>query len=98
MAAKDINDNQARENITAVGSLSSLDPALKYFKYWVEFQGRSGDNTSRFSQEIVHLGIGYIVNNTTSFWHRSCLSAHCRVIFKNHIQLAKNLAAIIAER
>lgn len=64
----DINDNQTWGNITAVGSLSSFNPALKNLKYWAEFQGRFGDNTSRFSQAIIRPGIGYVINNTTSVW------------------------------
>ncbi len=64
----DINDNQTWGNITAVGSLNSFNPALKNFKYWAEFQGRFGDNTSRFSQAIIRPGIGYVINNTTSVW------------------------------
>jgi hypothetical protein len=64
----DINDNQTWGNITAVGSLSSFNPALKNFKYWAEFQGRFGDNTSRFSQAIIRPGIGYDINTTTSVW------------------------------
>lgn len=64
----DINDNQTWGNITAVGSLSSFNPALKNFKYWAEFQGRFGDNMSRFSQAIIRPGIGYDINNTTSVW------------------------------
>jgi len=64
----DINDNQTWGNVTAVGSLSSLNSALKNFKYWAEFQGRFGDNTSRFSQAIIRPGIGYVINPTTSVW------------------------------
>ena len=64
----DINDNQTWGNITAVGSLSSFNLALKNFKCWAEFQGRFGDNMSRFSQAIIRPGIGYVINNTTSVW------------------------------
>ncbi|RFC39978.1 MAG: Protein of unknown function (DUF2490) [Candidatus Nitrotoga sp. CP45] len=67
-AAKDINDFQTWGTATAVGSLENVNPALKNFKYWAEFQGRFGDDTSRFSQAIIRPGIGYAINNTTSVW------------------------------
>jgi hypothetical protein len=68
IAAKDINDFQTWGTATAVGSLENVNPALKNFKYWAEFQGRFGDDTSRFSQAIIRPGIGYAINNTTSVW------------------------------
>ncbi len=68
IAAKDINDFQTWVTATAVGSLENVNPALKNFKYWAEFQGRFGDDTSRFSQAIIRPGIGYAINNATSVW------------------------------
>jgi len=68
IAAKDINDFQTWGTATAVGSLENVNPALKNFKYWAEFQGRFGDDTSRFSQAIIRPGMGYAINHTTSIW------------------------------
>ncbi|MDQ3267806.1 MAG: DUF2490 domain-containing protein [Pseudomonadota bacterium] len=68
IAAKDINDFQTWGTATAIGSLASYHPALNNFKYWAEFQGRFGDDTSRFSQAIIRPGIGYVLNNTTTAW------------------------------
>jgi hypothetical protein len=68
IAAKDINDFQTWGTATAVGSLENVNPALKNFKYWAEFQGRFGDDTSRFSQAIIRPGVGYVISNTTSVW------------------------------
>ena len=68
IAAKDINDFHTWGTATAVGSLENVNPALKNFKYWAEFQGRFGDDTSRLSQAIIRPGIGYALNNTTSVW------------------------------
>lgn len=68
IAAKDINDFHTWGTATAVGSLESFYPALMNFKYWAEFQGRFGDDTSRLSQAIIRPGIGYALNNTTSVW------------------------------
>lgn len=41
-------DFQTWGSITATGSLSVLNPALKNFKYWLEGQGRFGNNSSFF--------------------------------------------------
>ncbi|MEO6421929.1 MAG: DUF2490 domain-containing protein [Candidatus Nitrotoga sp.] len=68
IATNDINDFQTWGTATAVGSLENVNPALKKFKYWAEFQGRFGDDTSRFSQAIIRPGVGYEINNTTSVW------------------------------
>ena len=40
IAAQDIVDHQTWVNVTAVGSLESVHPALNNFKYWAELQGR----------------------------------------------------------
>ncbi len=68
IAAKDINDFQTWGTATAIGSLENVNPAIKKFKYWAEFQGRFGEDSSRFSQAIIRPGIGYAINNTTSVW------------------------------
>jgi hypothetical protein len=61
-------DFQTWGNITAVGSFDSLKPAWKDYKYWLEGQGRFGNNTSRFSQSVMRLGLGYAINSKTSVW------------------------------
>ena len=68
IATQDIIDHQTWVNVTAVGSLKSVHPALNNFKYWAELQGRFGDNTSRFSQGMIRPGIGYKLNATTDVW------------------------------
>lgn len=52
----------------ATGSLGVIHPDLKNFKYWIEGQGRFGDDTSRFSQGMVRNGLGYVLNEKTSIW------------------------------
>jgi len=52
----------------ATGSLGVIHPEWKNFKYWVEGQGRFGNDTSRFSQGMVRNGLGYAVNDKTSIW------------------------------
>lgn len=67
-AEKTVEDFQTWGNITAIGNFKSDHPILKNIKYWVEGQGRFGDNSSRFSQSIVRPGIGYDLNEKTSVW------------------------------
>lgn len=66
--ADDLSDFQTWGNVTATGSLGALHPDLGKIKYWIEGQGRFGDNTSRFSQGLIRPGIGYQLTETTSIW------------------------------
>ncbi len=61
-------DFQTWGSITATGSLGSLDSDLKNFKYWIEGQGRFGNDTSLFSQAILRTGLGFEVNKNISVW------------------------------
>ena len=61
-------DFQTWGSVTAIGSLSVLNPDLQKFKYWLEGHGRFGNDTSRFSQGILRTGLGYAVNENTSVW------------------------------
>lgn len=67
-AAEASEDFQTWGNITATGNFESVNPEWKNFKYWLEGQGRFGDDTSRFSQGLARLGLGYAINNKTSIW------------------------------
>jgi hypothetical protein len=66
--AKPLNDFQTWGNITAIGNLGVVTPELKSFKYWLEGQGRFGNNSSTFSQGVLRGGLGYRVNNDVSLW------------------------------
>lgn len=66
--AKTVDDFQTWANVTAIGSLSAIDPSLQNFKYWLEGQGRFGNDTSRFSQGMLRTGLGYALNPNTSLW------------------------------
>ncbi len=68
IAEKTVEDFQTWGAITATGDFSSIDPKLKKLKFWMEGQGRFGDNSSRFSQSLIRPGIGYAVNEKTSVW------------------------------
>jgi hypothetical protein len=67
-AAEVSEDFQTWGNITATGNFGPFNPEWKNFKYWLEGQGRFGDDTSRFSQSVIRLGLGYAINNKTSIW------------------------------
>lgn len=67
----DLTDFQTWGNITAIGKFESLgfkNPKLEKFRWWMEGQGRFGDNTSQFTQALIRPGIGYQVHRTTSVW------------------------------
>lgn len=61
-------DFQTWGSVTATGSLNGLKPGLNHFKYWLEGQGRFGNDTSLFSQGILRTGLGFEVNKNTSVW------------------------------
>jgi len=67
----DIQDFQTWGQIHATGKFESLgitNPKLANFRWWMEGQGRFGDNTSQFSQALIRPALGYQVNRTTSVW------------------------------
>jgi|SRR5687768_412419 hypothetical protein len=69
--ADDISDFQTWGNITATGNFGFINrdnPTLTKVKWWLEGQGRFGDNSSRFSQALLRPGLGYQINETTSIW------------------------------
>lgn len=65
VAAGAKDDFQVWGNITATGTFSSVSPKLKW---WLEGQGRFGNDADRFSQGIIRPGVGYAINEKTSVW------------------------------
>lgn len=63
-----VEDFEVWGNVTATGSLAPLNPSLKNFRFWLEGQGRFGNDASRFSQGIIRPGVGYAVNEKTTVW------------------------------
>ena len=64
-------DFQSWNNVTAIGKFETLgitNPKLANFRWWMEGQGRFGNDGTRFSQAIVRPGLGYQVNRTTQVW------------------------------
>jgi hypothetical protein len=66
--AATVEDFQTWGNITATGGLGFIDPQLQRFRYWLEGQGRFGDDTSVFSQGMVRPGLGYALSSRASIW------------------------------
>jgi len=64
-AESTVEDFQTWGNLTATGTLSTINPKLKW---WLEGQGRFGNDTSRFSQGIIRPGVGYALNEKTTVW------------------------------
>jgi len=67
----DVQDFGVWGNITATGNwgfVNKDNPTLQKWKWWLEGQGRFGDNASHFSQALLRPGLGYQLTPTTSIW------------------------------
>lgn len=53
-------------NVTARGNFSAFGNSKVL--WWLEGQGRFGNDASRFSQGIIRPGVGYALNEKTSIW------------------------------
>ncbi len=62
-AENTVDDFQVWGNVTATGNFSD-----SRFKWWLEGQGRFGNDSSRFAQGIIRPGVGYELNKKTSVW------------------------------
>lgn len=73
-AHQDVNDTQDFQtwgNVTAIGKFDALgitNPKLANFRWWMEGQGRFGDDSTRFSQSLIRPGLGYQIHRTTTLW------------------------------
>ncbi len=61
-------DFQTWSTMIVTGSVAPSSQKWKSFKYWMEGQGRFGNDSSRFSQGIVRPALGYALNDHTSVW------------------------------
>lgn len=68
LQAATIEDFQTWANITATGSFAPLGDQWKNVRWWLEGQGRFGNDASRFSQGMIRPGIGYALNDHASVW------------------------------
>lgn len=61
-------DFQVWTNVTATGSLVRLSPTMERLHYWIEMQGRFGNDSTTLSQGIIRPGLGYSLTPHASVW------------------------------
>ncbi|MBE7526269.1 DUF2490 domain-containing protein [Betaproteobacteria bacterium PRO4] len=70
-AGRTVEDFQVWGNITAQGNFGFINPDnpdLKKFRWWMEGQGRFGNDASQFTQAIVRPGLGYAITDKIVIW------------------------------
>ncbi len=70
-ADQTVEDFQFWGQIAAQGNFGFINPNnpdLKKFRWWMEGQGRFGDDSSRFSQSLVRPGLGYAITDKVAVW------------------------------
>lgn len=67
-ARSTVEDFQTWGMIIITGSVAPSSQTWKLFRYWMEGQGRFGNDSSRFSQAVIRSALGYAVNDRTSLW------------------------------
>jgi len=71
VADQTVEDFQFWGNITALGNFGFINPQnpdLKKFRWWMEGQGRFGNDASQFSQSLVRPGLGYALTDKVVVW------------------------------
>lgn len=68
LSADTDHDFQSWFNLTLTGDFDEKSRDFGRFKYWLEGQERVGDDSSRVSQALGRVGIGYAVTENTSLW------------------------------
>lgn len=70
-ADRTVEDFQVWGNITALGNFGSLNPNnpdLKKFRWWMEGQGRFGNDATQFTQSLIRPGLGYAITDKIVVW------------------------------
>ncbi len=67
-SGESLEDFQTWGNITAVGGFGFVDPKFTSLRYWLEGQGRFGEDTSRLSQSMVRPALGLAIHESASVW------------------------------
>lgn len=71
IAEDTVEDFQTWGNITALGNFGALNPNnpdLKKFRWWLEGQGRFGNDSSQFTQSLIRPGLGYAITDKIIVW------------------------------
>lgn len=83
-SAEDIVDDfQVWGNITALGNFGAINPNnpdLKRFRWWMEGQGRFGNNASQFTQSLIRPGLGYAITDKIVVWAGYAWAPTCEPI------------------
>ena len=70
-ADRTVDDFQVWGNITALGNFGFVNPQnpeLKKFRWWMEGQGRFGNDATQFTQSLIRPGVGYAVTDKMVVW------------------------------
>ena len=70
-ADRTVEDFEVWGNITALGNFGALNPNnpdLKKFRWWMEGQGRFGNDASQFTQSLIRPGLGYAITDKIVVW------------------------------
>ena len=70
-ADKTVEDFEVWGNITALGNFGVINPNnpdLKKFRWWMEGQGRFGNDASQFTQSLIRPGLGYAITDKIVVW------------------------------
>ncbi|MFZ1850751.1 MAG: DUF2490 domain-containing protein [Nitrosomonas sp.] len=65
------DDFQVWGNVTALGNFGAINPNnpdLKRFRWWMEGQGRFGNEASQFTQALIRPGLGYAITDKIVVW------------------------------
>jgi hypothetical protein len=62
------DDGQVWGNVTATGSLDGLGVGWHGWRYWLEGQGRFGNDMSNLSQGLIRPAVGYTLSDHASVW------------------------------
>lgn len=66
-----VEDFQVWGNVTALGNFGFVNPNnpdLKKFRWWMEGQGRFGNDATQFTQSLIRPGVGYAITDKLVAW------------------------------
>ncbi|UJP05914.1 MAG: DUF2490 domain-containing protein [Nitrosomonas sp.] len=66
-----VDDFQVWGNVTALGNFGFVNPQnpdLKKFRWWMEGQGRFGNDATQFTQSLIRPGVGYAITDKLVAW------------------------------
>ena len=66
-----VEDFQVWGNATALGNFGFINPQnpdLKKFRWWMEGQGRFGNDATQFTQSLIRPGLGYALTDKVVVW------------------------------